>query len=170
MLDMKPITFILVLLFSLAAEAQIQLRYDSSYASDGALVMRFKMLNPGTQTVLFKIDKRRSLLQLNNQGIQNSLTANTPQSFIVFYVKDKVVDETVTPCDFQQQQNEEITLHQGQEITLLFQTHCLSKTVLSLINKGKTVSFEMYIRYVEGTTIQTVKTVRSKLKVKKQAY
>lgn len=170
MLDMKPITVIVFLLLSLATEAQIQLRYDSSYASDGALVMRFKMLNQGTQIVSLKIDKRRSLLQLNNQAIQNSLIANTPQSFIVFYVKDKVVDETVPPCDFQQPLNEEIMLHQGQETTLVFQTHCLSKTVLGLINKGKTIPFEMYIRYEEAGTIKTVKTVRSKLKVKKQAY
>lgn len=167
---MKRIALILFLMVSAATQAQVQLRADSSYVQDGALVLRFRLVNPTAQTVSIKMDKRRSLLQLNKQEMNNVLSSSAPRNFMVFFMKGTLVDEEVKPCDFQLPQNEEIILQQGQEYPITFQTHCLSETVLKQLNKGKALYYEMYIRYEESGKLQTTKTERIKLKVKKPGF
>lgn len=167
---MKGIFALLFLLVSVASQAQVQLKPDSSYVKDGALVLRFKLVNPTAQVLSLKTDKRNALQQLNKQEMSDALLADAPRNFIIFFLKEKMVDEQVSPCDFKLAQYEEITLQQGQEYSIVFLTHCLSETVLTQLNKGKALHYEMYIRYEESGTLKIVKTEKVKIKVKKPAF
>lgn len=167
---MKAIITCCILLLSVAGYAQLQLKTDTTYVQDGALVMRFKLVNQTHTTVSLVLDKRRSLEQLNAQHRGEVLAAAFPHNFILFYNKQLLIDEEPASCDHQQQQNETINLQPGQSFTLLFQTHCLSPAVLTQLNSGRKLGYEMVIRYEEGGVLKTVKTQRCKLKVRKPSF
>ncbi|MES2778944.1 MAG: hypothetical protein V4651_03505 [Bacteroidota bacterium] len=161
---------ILFFLLAVSTTAQVQLLPDSSYVQDGALVLRFKLTNATDHTVSLTIDKRRSLRQLNAPHTADDLLSSIPLNFVSFYHKDVFMDEEPAGCDNQLPQSETIQLQQGQVYPLLFQTHCLSETVLTQLNKGNTLQYKMYIHYEESGMMQTVKTERVKLKVKKPKF
>jgi hypothetical protein len=167
---MKGIVTCCLLLFSLAVCAQLQLKNDTSFVQDGALVMRFSLVNQSPWPITLVLDKRRSLQQLNAQHSGEALIAEVPHHFILFYNKQLLIDEEPLSCDHQVQQHETIKLQPAQSFVLVFQTHCLSPTVLTQLNRGRALRYEMVMRYEEAGTFKTIKTQRGKLKVKKPTF
>ncbi|MES2558958.1 MAG: hypothetical protein V4590_04425 [Bacteroidota bacterium] len=161
---------VFLVLLGVSATAQVQLIADSSYVSDGALMLRFKLVNTTDHTISISIDNRRSLRQLNMSHTAAELLSSIPLSFILFYHKDKFINEAPNICDNQQPQRETIRIMQGQRHTLLFQTRCLSETVLTQLNKGHTLAYKMYIRYEDMGVMKTINTEQEKLKVKKPKF
>lgn len=167
---MKRFVFFLGIMCSLAIKAQVVVETDSSFVRDGALVLRVKIINRNAVAKRIGIDSRKTLRQLNSSQQEEVNKASTPQNYIFFWDGKQLINEESLDCDQQLPQYSIVNIPAQGTHEMLLETRCLSETVLTKLNSGKTLLYKLYVRYSESGIMHTSETVLTKLKVRKPHF
>lgn len=167
---MKTVLSIILLFAIIPVNGQVQLSSDSSWVEDGALVLRVKIMNPQADPVTIVIDNRRSLRQLDKSHASSDSLSEVPLSFVVFYKKKEFIDEQPLECDRQVPEREAVLIRGRGSYTMELKTRCLGETILTLLNSGIRLNYDLYLRYGYNGNMHTAKTGHVKLKIRKPRF
>jgi len=161
----------LLVLGVFTAQAQVNASIKGFRINDGALVLEATLANITTNELVADISDTKTLLQLpfpQKEGrLDSILRTSTPVTFVVFYDKDKMIDEPVMICDSRLSNMIQVKLGVQETYSISLESRCFSSSVIALFNKGKKVEAELYVLYRIGNKIYVARSAKTKVKIRK---